>query len=65
MDLINRVFKLFLNKFVVAFIDDILVYSKTKKEHADHLRMVLETLEEHKSYAKLKKCEFWLQKVTF
>jgi len=58
MDLINRAFRPFLDKFVVAFIDDILVYSKTKAEHANHLRMVLKTLEEHKLYAKLKKCEF-------
>ena len=48
---------------MVKFIDDILVYSKTKEEHADHLRTVLKTLEEHKHYPKFKKCEFWLEKV--
>jgi len=58
MDLMNRVFRPFLDKFVVVFIDDILVHSKTREEHANHLRMVLKTLEEHKLYAKLKKCEF-------
>ena len=65
MDSMNRVFKSFLDKFVLEFIDDILVYSKTRKEHANHLRMVLKTLEEHKLYAKLKKCEFWLEEVQF
>ena len=65
MDLMNRVFKPFLDQFVVVFIDDILVYSKTRSEHANHLRMVLKTLDEHKLYAKLKKCEFWLEEVQF
>jgi len=65
MNLMNRVFNLVLNKFVVVFIDDILVYSKTKEKHADHLRVVLKMLEEHKLYAELKKCEFWLEKVQF
>ena len=50
-----------LDKFVVAFIDDILVYSKSEEEHAEHLRLVLETLREHKLYAKLSKCEFCLK----
>ena len=58
MDLMNRVFKPFLEKFVVVFIDDILVYSWTKEEHAEHLHTVLKTLEEHKLYAKFKKCDF-------
>ncbi|XP_063941268.1 uncharacterized protein LOC135149473 [Daucus carota subsp. sativus] len=65
MDLMNRVFKDFLDKFVIVFIDDILVYSKTKEEHEEHLRLVLETLREHKLYAKYKKCEFWLDQVAF
>ena len=66
MDLMNRVFRPFLDKFVVVLMDDILVNSKTREEHAKHLRMMLKTLEEHKLYAKLKKCEFWwLEKVQF
>jgi len=65
MDLMNRVFRSFLEKFVVVFIGDTLVYTKTRGEHANHLRMVLKTLEGHKLYAKLKKCEFWLEKAQF
>jgi len=65
MDLMNRVFRLFLDKFIVVFIDDILVYSRTEKEHAEHLRRVLKTLEENKLYAKFKKCNFWMEKVHF
>ncbi|KAL5563785.1 hypothetical protein UlMin_033532 [Ulmus minor] len=65
MDLMNRVFKEFLDKFVIVFIDDILIYSKTKEEHDEHLRITLRTLEEHKLYAKFSKCEFWLDKVHF
>jgi len=65
MDLMNRVFKSFLDKFVVIFIDDILVYSRTKEEHMEHLRIVLKTLEEHKLCAKFKKCDFWMEKVHF
>ena len=55
----------FLDKFVVVFIDDILVFSKTEEEHAEHLRLVLQKLREHKLYAKLSKCEFWLKEVSF
>lgn len=58
MDLMNRVFQPFLDRFVIIFIDDILVYSKTMKEHEEHLRVVLQTLREMKHYAKFKKCEF-------
>jgi len=65
MDLINRVFKPFLDKFVVVFINDILVNSKTKEEHADHLRIMLKTMKEHKLYAKLKKCTFGWKKFSF
>jgi len=65
MDLMNQVFRPYLDKFVVVFIDDILVYSKDKEEHAHHLQIVLQTLREHQLYAKLKKCEFWLEEVVF
>jgi len=65
IDLMNRVFRLYLDNFVVVFINDTLVYSKTKEEHAKHLRTVLQTLEEHKLYAKFKKCDFWMEKVHF
>ena len=65
MSLMNRVFKPYLNFFVIVFIDDILVYSKSKKEHEEHLRMVLEMLREKKFYAKFSKCEFWLDSVSF
>ena len=65
MDLMQRVFRPYLDKFVVIFIDDILIYSKTRDDHAEHLRMVLQTLRENKLYAKLKKCEFWMHSVAF
>ncbi|KAL4028661.1 hypothetical protein IC575_011869 [Cucumis melo] len=65
MDLMNRVFKEFLDSFVIVFIDDILIYSKTEAEHEEHLHQVLETLRANKLYAKFSKCEFWLRKVTF
>ncbi|KAL4035063.1 hypothetical protein IC575_003737 [Cucumis melo] len=65
MDLMNRVFKDFLDTFMIVFIDDILVYSKTEAEHEKHLRMVLETLRTNKLYAKFSKCEFWLKQVSF
>ena len=62
--LMNSVFMLELDKFVVVFIDDILVYSK-KKEHVEHLRIVLTRLREHQLYAKFSKCDFWLKEVQF
>ncbi|KAL0539787.1 hypothetical protein IC582_024005 [Cucumis melo] len=65
MDLMNRVFREFLNTFVIVFIDDILIYSKTEAEHEEHLRMVLQTLRDNKLYAKFSKCEFWLKQVSF
>ena len=65
MDYMNRVFHPYLDSFVVVFIDDILVYSKTREEHEEHLRIVLHTLKDRQLYAKLSKCEFWLEKVSF
>ena len=65
MDMMNRVFKDFLDNFFVVFIDDILIYSKTKEEHEEHLRLALNRLREHQLYAKFSKCEFWLEQVTF
>ena len=65
MDLMNRVFRPFLDRFVIVFIDDILVYSKSEDEHAKHLRFVLQTLRDHRLYAKFSKCEFWLEQVAF
>ena len=58
MDLMNRVFHEYLDHFVIVFIDDILIYSKSQEEHEEHLRIVLQILRERKLYAKLKKCEF-------
>jgi hypothetical protein len=65
MSLMNKVFMEYLDKFVVVFIDDILVFSKKEEEHEEHLRLVLEKLREHKLYGKFSKCEFWLKEVTF
>jgi hypothetical protein len=65
MYLMNKLFMEYLDKFVVVFIDDILVFSKTEEEHEKHLRLVLEKLRSKKLYAKFSKCEFWLTKVTF
>nr|GEW43699.1 RNA-directed DNA polymerase homolog [Tanacetum cinerariifolium] len=65
MDLMNRVFHEYLDKFVIVFIDDILVYSKTREKHEDHLRIVLEILRQKKLYAKFSKCDFWLGQVAF
>jgi hypothetical protein len=58
MDLMNKDFMEFLHKFVIVFIDGILVYSKSKEEHEEHLRLVLQKPQDHRSYAKLSKCEF-------
>ncbi|WVZ76545.1 hypothetical protein U9M48_024512 [Paspalum notatum var. saurae] len=65
MYLMNSVFMKDLDKFVVVFIDDILVYSKNEKEHEEHLRIMLSCLREHKLYAKFNKCAFWLKEVSF
>ena len=65
MNMMNKVFMEFLDKFVMVFIDDILVYSKNEEEHKEHLRLVLEKLREHQLYAKFSKCEFWLKEVGF
>lgn len=65
MDLMNRVFQNCLNKFIVVFIGDILVYSMSKKKCESHLRFVLQRVRETKLYAKFSKYEFWLDKVTF
>jgi hypothetical protein len=65
MDTINRVFHDYLDQFTVVFIDDILIYSMTSKEHEEHLRKALERLQREKLYAKLEKCEFWLDSVSF
>ncbi|XP_050217605.1 uncharacterized protein LOC126668454 [Mercurialis annua] len=65
MDLMNRIFKPFLDQFVIVFIDDILIYSRTEEEHAHHLRLVLQKLRAHQLYAKFSKCEFWLEEVAF
>ena len=65
MYLMNSVFMLELDMFVVVFIDDILIYSKNEEDHAQHLRIVLQCLRDHKLYAKFSKCEFWLDSVKF
>jgi len=65
MDLMNRVFHMYLDWFVAVFIDDILVYSTNHQDHGEHLKTVLRILREKKLYAKLKKCEFWLKEVSF
>ncbi|PKU84756.1 RNA-directed DNA polymerase [Dendrobium catenatum] len=65
MDLMNRVFKEYLDQFVIIFIDDIMVYSAFEEDHARHLSMVLETLRQHQLYAKFSKCEFWLKSISF
>jgi hypothetical protein len=65
MYLINSVFMLELDKFVIVFIDDILVYSENEQDHAEHLRIVLTRLRDHQLYAKFSKCEFWLKTVHF
>nr|GEV97231.1 putative reverse transcriptase domain-containing protein [Tanacetum cinerariifolium] len=65
MDLMNRVYKLYLDKFIIVFIDDILIYSKSKEEYEFHLQTILDLLKKEKLYAKFLKCQFWLQEVQF
>nr|GFB28636.1 putative reverse transcriptase domain-containing protein [Tanacetum cinerariifolium] len=65
MDLMNRVCNPYLDKFVIVFIDDILIYSKNKEEHEGHLKLILELLKKEELYAKFSKCEFWIPKVQF
>ena len=65
MDLMNMVFRPYLDRFVIVFIDDILVYCRSKKVHAEHLRTILQTLRQKQLYAKFSKCEFWLDRVVF
>ncbi|GJS03353.1 putative reverse transcriptase domain-containing protein [Tanacetum coccineum] len=65
MDLMNRVCKPYLDKFVIVFIDDILVYSKDEEEHGKHLKIILELLKKERLYAKFSKCDFWLDSVQF
>ncbi|GKB54574.1 putative reverse transcriptase domain-containing protein [Tanacetum coccineum] len=65
MDLMNRVCRSYLDKFVIVFIDDILIYYKTREEHEEHLRLVLELLKKERLYEKFSKCEFWLREVRF
>ena len=65
MDMMNRVFQQYLDRFIVAFVNDILVYSKIQEEHDEHLQIVLQILRQKHLYAKFSKCEFWLQEVTF
>ncbi|XP_058725857.1 uncharacterized mitochondrial protein AtMg00860-like [Vicia villosa] len=65
MDYMNRVFQPYLDQFVVIFIDDILIYSRTIEEHMEHLRIVLSVLREKRLFAKFSKCEFWMSEVKF
>ena len=65
MDLMHRVFQPYLDRFIVVFVDDILIYFKSKEDHEGYLRVILQTLREHQLYAKFNKCEFWLTEVRF
>ena len=65
MDLMNRVFREYLESFVIVFIYDILIYSKTKEEHEKHLRLTLQVHRQHKLYSKLRKFELWFRSLTF
>ena len=65
MDLMHMVFQPYLDQFILVFVDNILIYSKSEREHEDHLRIVLQLLRDHQPYAKFSKCEFWLTEVRF
>ncbi|GKA26854.1 putative reverse transcriptase domain-containing protein, partial [Tanacetum coccineum] len=65
LDLMNRMCKPYLDKFMMVFIDDILIYSKNKEEHEEHLKLILELLKKEELYVKFSKCEFWIPKVQF
>ena len=65
MDLMNHIFRPYVDRFFVVFIDNILVYSKDREDHDAHLRVVLETLRKEQLHAKISKCEFWLREVSF
>ena len=65
MNLMHRVFQPYLDMFIMVFVDNILIYSKSEEDHEGHLRIVLQTLKEHQLYAKFSKCDFWLTKVSF
>jgi hypothetical protein len=65
MNVMNKVFMKYLDRFVVVFIDDILIHSKSERDHEEHLRLVLPKLRDNQLYAKFSKCEFWIDKVPF
>ena len=65
MDLMNGVFKQYLDLFIIVFTDDILIYSTNEEEHASHLRVVLQTIKDSQLFTKFSKCEFWLQSIAF
>jgi hypothetical protein len=65
MDTMNKVFHDYLDQFTIVFIDNILIYSRTSEEHEEHLQKVMERLRNEKLYAKLEKCEFWMDNVSF
>ena len=65
MDLMHRVFQPYLDQFVIVFVNDILIYSQSEREHEDHLRIILQLLRDHQLYAKFSKCELWLTEVRF
>jgi hypothetical protein len=65
MNVMNKVFMEYLDRFIVVFIDDILIHSKSERDHEEHLRLALQKLRDNQLYAKFSKCEFWIDKVPF